>query len=176
MGLDHCPHQLLRWSNFDNCFVCCAISPKRWIQKGTELDHCFLNNNIPPPQHQEEHYHCKQGFYPTSNCFWVRAQKWECHRQYPWKQCAWEWRLIQEGIDSDHSPPTIFRHHSTTIMIVSKDSTQLPTATEYVHKNEIIMDSILESSVQEDGNSFSMNVCCYTKREARPFPCTYLSL
>ena len=31
------------------------------------------------------------------------------------------------------------------------------------------MDSILESSVHEDGNSFSMNGCCHTKRE-----CTYL--
>ena len=47
---------------------------------------------------------------------------------------------------------------------------------EYVHKNEIIIDSILVSSVHEDGNSFSMNVCCHTKRETRIIRCTYLGL
>ena len=36
------------------------------------------------------------------------------------------------------------------------------------------MDSILESSVHEDGNSFSMHVCCHMKRGARPIS-MYLS-
>ena len=38
--------------------------------------------------------------------------------------------------------------------IVSMDSTQLASTFEYLHKNEIVMDSILQSSVHEDGSSF----------------------
>ena len=142
--------------------------------KGTELDHLprqYSATSTAPPLRS------KLGFYPTSNRFWVPEQNEiviDSILQSSVHGDGDSFKKEQNWITSPHDnipPPT-----TTTTMIVGKDSIQLPTAFEYVHKNDIITDSILESSVHEDGNSFSMTVYCHTKREARPIRYTYLSL